>query len=235
MERTGCKPETFAQISVKSRRHAAANPYAVFTDPVTVEEVLASPTMFGALTRLQCCPPTCGAAAALLVSDEFAAANGIRAGVAIKAMTLASDSSSTFTSGSVADLVGAGVTRRAARQVYEEAGVDPTEIPVVELHDCFTVNEILTYEALGLTPDGTAEKFVSDGQNTYGGQAVVNPSGGLLSKGHPLGATGLAQCAELNWQLRDMAADRQVPDAKLAMQHNLGLGGACVMTMYRRD
>ena len=234
MERTGCRPETFAQFSVKSRRHAANNPYAVFRDPVTVEEVLASPTMHGALTRLQCCPPTCGAAAAVIVNAEYAEARGLRADVGIKAMTLASDTSATFTSGNVADLVGAGITRRASQQLYEQAGVDPTEIPVVELHDCFTVNEVLTYEALGLTPDGTAEKFILDGQNTYGGQAVVNPSGGLLSKGHPLGATGLAQCTELVWQLRGAADKRQVDGATLALQHNLGLGSAGVIAIYER-
>jgi acetyl-CoA acyltransferase len=122
----------------------------------------------------------------------------------------------------------------AARQVYEAAGVDPREIPVVELHDCFTTNEVLSYEALGLTGEGTAEKFIADGDNTYGGQVVTNPSGGLLSKGHPLGATGLAQCAELVWQLRGQAGPRQVEGAAVALQHNIGLGGAAVVTLYEK-
>jgi acetyl-CoA acyltransferase len=122
----------------------------------------------------------------------------------------------------------------AARQVYEAAGVDPREIPVVELHDCFTTNEVLSYEALGLTGEGTAEKFIADGDNTYGGRVVTNPSGGLLSKGHPLGATGLAQCAELVWQLRGEAGQRQVEGATLALQHNIGLGGAAVVTLYEK-
>ena len=121
----------------------------------------------------------------------------------------------------------------AARQVYEDAGVGPQDLDVVELHDCFTANELLTYEALGLTPEGTAERFIVDGDNTYGGAVVTNPSGGLLSKGHPLGATGLAQCAELVWQLRGQAEQRQVEGARLALQHNLGLGGACVVTLYQ--
>jgi len=118
--------------------------------------------------------------------------------------------------------------------VYEASGIGPEDVPVIELHDCFTANELLSYEALGLTPVGTAERFIEDGDNTYGGKTVVNPSGGLLSKGHPLGATGLAQCAELVWQLRGTAEQRQVEGARIALQHNLGLGGACVVTMYRR-
>jgi acetyl-CoA acetyltransferase len=124
------------------------------------------------------------------------------------------------------------MAREAARQVYESAGVGPEDVQVVELHDCFTANELLTYEAIGLTPEGSAEKFIWDGDNTYGGRYVTNPSGGLLSKGHPLGATGLAQCAELVWQLRGQADKRQVEGATHALQHNLGLGGACVVTLY---
>jgi acetyl-CoA acetyltransferase len=123
----------------------------------------------------------------------------------------------------------------AAKQVYEKSGIGPEDIQVVELHDCFTANELITYEALGLCKEGEAEKFIEAGDNTYGGKYVTNPSGGLLSKGHPLGATGLAQCAELVWQLRGQADQRQVPNAKVGLQHNLGLGGACVVTMYRRD
>jgi acetyl-CoA acetyltransferase len=119
--------------------------------------------------------------------------------------------------------------------VYEKAGVGAEDVDVVELHDCFTTNEVLTYEALGLCKEGEAEKFIWEGNNSYGGDFVVNPSGGLLSKGHPLGATGLAQCTELVWQLRGTADKRQVEGAKVALQHNLGLGGACVVTMYRRD
>ena len=129
-------------------------------------------------------------------------------------------------------LIGYDMAKEAARQVYEQTGVGPEDVQVVELHDCFTANELLTYEALGLTADGTAEKFIWDGDNTYGGKYVTNPSGGLLSKGHPLGATGLAQCAELVWQLRGEADKRQVEGATHALQHNLGLGGACVVTLY---
>jgi len=195
--------------------------------------VLASPHIFGPLTRLQCCPPTCGAAAAVVVSEEFARAHGLRADVAVAAQAMTTDTPASFT-GDLMQLVGSDMTRSAARQVYEAAGVDPRDIPVVELHDCFTTNELISYEALGLTDEGTAEKFIADGDNTYGGRVVTNPSGGLLSKGHPLGATGLAQCAELVWQLRGEAGDRQVEGASLALQHNIGLGGAAVVTLYEK-
>jgi sterol carrier protein 2 len=232
-EKYDLDPAVFAHISVKSRRHAAANPYAVFTTPVSLEEVLASPSVFGPLTRLQCCPPTCGAAAALVVSEEFARAHSLRTDVAITAQAMTTDTPDSF-DGDLMRLVGYEMTASAALQVYEQAGVDPLEIPVVELHDCFTTNELISYEALGLTPEGTAEKFIRDGDNTYGGRVVTNPSGGLLSKGHPLGATGLAQCAELVWQLRGQAGARQVEGARLALQHNIGLGGAAVVTLYEK-
>lgn len=226
-------PTVLAHISVKSRRHAAANPYAVFRNPVTVEEVLASPHVYGPLTRLQCCPPTCGAAAAVLCTEDFARSRGLDASIRIRAQAMTSDRADTFEGDAMA-LVGSTIARRAADEVYEFGGVDPGDLRVVELHDCFTTNEVVAYEALRLTPEGTSERFILDGQNTYGGRVVTNPSGGLLSKGHPLGATGLAQCAELVWQLRGRAGDRQVDDVSLALQHNLGLGSACVVTLYER-
>lgn len=233
-ERYGTDPATFAHISVKARRHAKNNPYAVFRDEVTVEEVLASAQIYGPLTRLQCCPPTCGAAAAVLVSPEFARAHGLSPEVAIRAQAMATDFPSTFTGADMIKVVGYDMAKAAADQVYEDSGVGPEDIRVVELHDCFTANELLTYEGLGLTPEGTAEKFILDGDNTYGGRVVTNPSGGLLSKGHPLGATGLAQCAELVWQLRGQARARQVDDVIVALQHNIGLGGAAVVTLYEK-
>ena len=232
-DKYGMDPAVFAQVSVKSRRHAAANPYAVFTAPVTVEEVLGSPPIFGPLTRLQCCPPTCGAAAAVVVSEAFSRARGLRADVVISAQVMTTDTPASF-DGDLMRLVGYDMTAAAARQVYESAGVNPRDVRVVELHDCFTTNEVISYEALGLTDDGTAEKFIADGDNTYGGRVVTNPSGGLLSKGHPLGATGLAQCAELVWQLRGQAGARQVDDVPVALQHNIGLGGAAVITLYEK-
>lgn len=234
MQRFGIRRDTFARISVKARQHAARNPLAVFRNTVTLDEVLASPAVFDPLTRLQCCPPTCGAAAAVVCSEDFARAHGLDMRVRIAAQAMTTDTPSTFDAGDMRRVVGYDMTRAAAQQVYEAAGVGPEDLDVVELHDCFTANELITYEGLGLTPEGTAEKFIVDGDNTYGGRVVTNPSGGLLSKGHPLGATGLAQCAELVWQLRGEADQRQVEGARLALQHNLGLGGACVVTLYEK-
>jgi len=230
----GTKRETFAKISVKARQHASRNPYALFSNVLSLEEVLASDDVFDPLTRYQCCPPTCGAAAAILCSDAFAKKHGITTKVRIAAQAMATDFPSSFEEKSMIKMIGFDMTKAAAKSVYETSGIGPEDIQVVELHDCFTANEVLTYEALGLCPEGGAEKFIEDGDNTYGGKYVTNPSGGLLSKGHPLGATGLAQCTELVWQLRGKAGDRQVENAKVALQHNLGLGGACVVTMYQR-
>jgi sterol carrier protein 2 len=230
----GTKKETFAKIAEKARRHASQNPYALFNQPLTVDEILASDEVFDPLTRYQCCPPTCGAAAAVLCSDEFAHKHGLGKPVYIAAQAMTTDQPGSF-GDSMIKMVGYDMAKLAAERVYEKSGLGPKDVDVVELHDCFTANELLTYEALGLCKEGEAEKFIWDGQNTYGGKWVTNPSGGLLSKGHPLGATGLAQCTELVWQLRGQAEGRQVKDAKVALQHNLGLGGACVVTMYRRD
>jgi len=230
----GTRRETFAKISEKARRHASKNPFALFTQTLSVEEILASDEVFDPLTRFQCCPPTCGAAAAIVCSDEFARKLGHSNPVYIAAQSMTTDLPSSF-GDSMIKMVGFDMAALAAKQVYEKSGVSPEDVDVVELHDCFTANELLTYEALALCKEGEAEKFIWDGDNTYGGKFVTNPSGGLLSKGHPLGATGLAQCTELVWQLRGQADQRQVEGARVALQHNLGLGGACVVTMYRRD
>ncbi|WP_234195646.1 lipid-transfer protein [Pseudacidovorax sp. NFM-22] len=232
MQLYGTRADTFGRIAVKARAHAAHNPLALFRTPLTLDEVMASPMVFDPLTRLQCCPPTCGAAAAVLCSAAFARRHGLDMRVRIAGQGMATDGNSSFDEQDLRKLVGYDMARRAARTAYEEAGVGPEDIPVVELHDCFTANELISYEALGLCREGEAEGFVLDGQNTHGGRVVTNPSGGLLSKGHPLGATGLAQCAELTWQLRGEAGGRQVPGARHALQHNLGLGGACVVTVY---
>ena len=231
----GTKRETFAKIANKARKHASNNPYALFNQVLSVEEILASEEVFDPLTRFQCCPPTCGAGAAILCSDEFAKKHGITKPVYIAAQAMTTDYDSSFKEESMMKMVGYDMAKACAKKVYDEAGLGPKDVQVVELHDCFSTNELLTYEAIGLCPEGGAEKFIEEGDNTYGGKWVTNPSGGLLSKGHPLGATGLAQCTELVWQLRGTADKRQVPNAKVALQHNLGLGGACVMTMYRMD
>jgi acetyl-CoA acetyltransferase len=234
MARHGARGETFAKVRAKASHHAEHNERAIFRTPLSVEEVMASPRMAGMLTRLQCCPPTCGAAAAVVCSQSFAKRHGLDTSVVISGQAMTSDFPSTFDDRSMRKLVGADLASTAAAQVFEEAGVGPEEVDVVELHDCFTTNEVITYESLGLAAEGEAEKFVWDGDNTYGGQVVTNPSGGLLSKGHPLGATGLAQCFELVSQLRGQSGARQVEGARTALQHNLGLGSACVVTMYQK-
>ena len=231
----GTRDETFARVSQKARLHAKHNPRAIFRDEVSIEEVLSSPPMHGVLTRLQCCPPTCGAAAALLTSEKFAKKHGLRSDVKITGQSMTTDFPSSFEGKTMMQIVGSDMSQAAANDLYERAGIGPEDVDVVELHDCFTSNEIITYEALQLTEQGGSEQFVSDGDNTYGGKVVVNPSGGLLSKGHPLGATGLGQCAELVWQLRGEAGPRQVEGARVGLQHNLGLGGACVISLYQKE
>jgi sterol carrier protein 2 len=231
----GTKKETFGKIAEKARKHASKNPYALFKETYSLEEIMASPEVFDPLTRYQCCPPTCGAAAAVLASDEFAKKHNISNPVYIAGQVMTTDFPSSFDEHSMIKMVGYDMAKAAAKKLYDQTGLGPDDVDVVELHDCFTANELLTYEALGLCKEGEAEKFIWDGDNTYGGKFVTNPSGGLLSKGHPLGATGLAQCTELVWHLRGQAEARQVEGAKVALQHNLGLGGACVMTLYRRD
>ena len=233
MTKYGTPLRTFAEIRAKASRHAAKNPLAVFRREVTADEVLDSPALWpGVLTRLMACPPTCGAAAAVLVSEGFARKHGLRGQVAITAQAMTTDLPTTFEAGDMMQVVGFDLARAAAQKVYDAAGIGPADLDVVELHDCFAQNELITYEAIGLCADGEAQGFVEKGDNTYGGRYVTNPSGGLLSKGHPLGATGLAQCYELTQQLRGTAEARQVDGARVALQHNLGLGGACVVTMY---
>jgi acetyl-CoA acetyltransferase len=235
MAQYGTRLSTFAKVRAKASRHAANNPMALLRTVLTEEEVLASPMVWpGVLTRLMACPPTCGAAAAVICSEGYARRHGLDARVRVRAQAMTTDGPETFEKRDMREVVGAGMTRSASHQVYEAAGIGPEDLDVVELHDCFAQNELISYEALGLCEAGGSEKFVCEGDNTYGGKVVTNPSGGLLSKGHPLGATGLAQCTELVQQLRGQSGCRQVPGARLALQHNLGLGGACVVTLYEK-
>ena len=235
MAQYGTRLETFAKIRAKASRHAEHNPLALFRKVVTEDEVMQSPVLWpGVMTRLMACPPTCGAAAAVLCSEDFARKHGLDAGVRIRAQSMTTDVPAAFDARDMREVVGFSMAQSAADRVYAAAGVGPDDLDVVELHDCFAQNELLSYEALRLCAPGGAEKFVCDGDNTYGGQVVTNPSGGLLSKGHPLGATGLAQCTELVQQLRGRSDKRQVEGARLGLQHNLGLGGACVVTLYEK-
>lgn len=233
MERYGTTLADFARVRAKASRHAAHNPLSLFRTVMSEEEVLAAPVLWpGVMTRPMACPPTCGAAAALLVSPDFARRNGLSVTVRIAAQVMTTDTPIALEARDMMEIVGRDMTARAARAAYEAAGLNPQDLRIVELHDCFAHNEVITYEALGLCQPGEAARFIADGDNTYGGRVVTNPSGGLLSKGHPLGATGLAQCYELTQQLRGTAGARQVDGVKVALQHNLGLGGACIVAVY---
>ncbi|WP_052865642.1 lipid-transfer protein [Streptomyces niger] len=235
MQRYGTTARQFAAVGAKNHRHSADNPYAQFQDVYTVEEILAARTVHRPLTKLQCSPTSDGAAAAVVVSERFVRAHGLRnRAVEIVAQAMTTDTEESFASGSCIDVVGRPMSRAAARQAYEASGLGIEDVDVVELHDCFSVNELLTYEALGMCADGASGELAEEGATTHGGRWVVNPSGGLISKGHPLGATGLAQCAELTWQLRGEAGARQVPGARVGLAHNIGLGGAAVVTLLRR-
>ena len=201
----------------------------------TLDQIKQSPLIQAPLTKLMCCPTSNGSACAIICSEDFVKSHGLEdQAVEILASAMATDTKSTFESNSNMKLVGVDLTKSAANQVFKQTGLTPGDCQVCELHDCFAANELITYEGLGLCPEGEAGKYIDKDAFTYGGKIVVNPSGGLISKGHPLGATGLAQCSELCWQLRGMADKRQVKDAKVALQHNLGLGGACIVTLYKK-
>jgi acetyl-CoA acetyltransferase len=235
MEKYGTTPEHFAKIGWKNHKHSVNNPYSQFQDEYSLADIQNAPMVYEPLTKLQCCPTSDGSGAAIVASEDFVRKHGLEdKAVEILGMTMTTDYQSSFSEKSDIKLIGSDMTMNAARKVYEQSGYGPENVDVVELHDCFSANELITYEALGLCPEGKAGEFVDSGAQTYGGKVVVNPSGGLISKGHPLGATGLAQCAELNWQLRGQADKRQVDGAQIALQHNLGLGGAAVVTMYKK-
>ena len=233
MEACGIGEDVFADIAIKARRHAQRNPYAIFRDPLTREQVLEGEPLFRRLRRLYACPPSCGAAAVIVCSEGFAKHHGLDYCVQVAGQGFASDKKEYF-EGNPLDLMFRGLSRDAASHAYEQAGVGPDEIDVIELHDCFISNELMLYTALGLCREEEVEKFVLEGQNTYGGKVVVGPSGGLLAKGHPLGATGLAQITELVWQLRGTAGDRQVEGARTALQHNGGLGSAGFVNVFKK-
>jgi len=235
MKKYGTKLEHFAKIAEKNHRHSENNPYSQFRDVYTLDQILKSPKVFDPLTKLQCCPTSDGAGAAILCSEDFVIKHKLfDNAIEIAGMTMTTDFPSTFEEKSMIKIVGYDMTKNAAIKAFKESGLTPNDVQVIELHDCFSSNELLSYEALGLCPEGKAGELIDRGDNTYGGKWVINPSGGLISKGHPLGATGLAQCAELCWQLRGLAEKRQVSGAKVALQHNLGLGGAAVVAIYKK-
>ena len=234
MRTYGATAEHFAKIGYKNHKHSVNNPYAQFQEEYSLEDILAAKMISDPLTKLQCSPTSDGSAAAVLASEEFVDARGLAGrAVQIVGQAMTTDFASTF-DGSAKNIIGYDMNVQAARKVYDQCGLGPADFGVIELHDCFSANELLLYEALGLCGEGEAPKLIDAGDTTYGGRWVVNPSGGLISKGHPLGATGLAQCAELTWQLRGDADARQVDGLSAALQHNIGLGGAAVVTAYQR-
>lgn len=234
MKKYGSKPEHFAKIAYKNHKHSVNNPYSQFRDEYTLDQIKNSPMIHAPLTKLQCCPTSDGSACCIVASEDFVRRHKLEAqAVEIIGMEMATDFASTFTSKSSIVLIGSDMTKGAAQKLFSKTNYKPQDVDVVELHDCFSANELITYEALGLCPEGKAHELIDRNDNTYGGKYVINPSGGLISKGHPLGATGLAQCSELCWQLRGEADKRQVAGAKLALQHNVGLGGAVVLGLYK--
>jgi len=234
MEKYGSKPEHFAKIAWKNHKHSTNNPYSQFQKEYSLDQVLNGKKIYEYLTLLQCCPTSDGSGCAILASEDYVVRNDLQhQAVEIVGQVMSTDFSSTFNDKSCIKLVGSDMTKSACDKLRSQCGLSPSDAQVIELHDCFSANELVTYEALGLCPEGGAGDFIDRGDNTYGGKHVINPSGGLISKGHPLGATGLAQCTELCWQLRGEAGKRQVDDCTVALQHNLGIGGAVVLTMYK--
>jgi acetyl-CoA acyltransferase len=235
MAEHGSTPEHFAKIGLKNHKHSVNNPYAQFQDEYTLDEILDAPMIYEPLTKLQCSPTSDGSGAAILAGEAFVERHDLAGqAVEIVGQAMTTDFESSLSTRKAKDIVGYDMSVKAAQSVYDQAELGPEDFQVIELHDCFSANELLLYEALGLADEGDAPRLVDDRDTTYGGRWVVNPSGGLISKGHPLGATGLAQCAELTWQLRGESEARQVDDVDAALQHNIGLGGTAVVTAYQR-
>ena len=236
-DRYGSTLRDFAEIARINHAHSKNNPYSQFQDEYTLEQVMNAPMIHEPLTKLQCCPTSDGAAATVLCSQSFLDARPELKdqAILIAGQRLATDTPNLFNRSAI-ELIGYSMSELAAREALAEAHVSPSDVSVCELHDCFSANEMVSIEALGLAPKGKAHELIRAGGITYGATSklVINPSGGLISKGHPLGATGLAQCAELVWHMRGWANNRSVPDTKVALQHNLGLGGAVVCTVYKR-
>jgi acetyl-CoA acetyltransferase len=236
MEKYGSEPDHYAWIGWKNHKHSVNNPYAQFQDEYTLDEIKGARMIHEPLTKLQCSPTSDGAASAVVASEKFVDENDLwDQAIEIAGQSMVTDLSSTFDeNANCITIVGSDMSKQAADEAYAEAGVSADDVDVVELHDCFSANELITYEALGFAEEGEGHKLVEAEATTYGGDGpVVNPSGGLISKGHPLGATGLAQCSELTWQLRGKADKRQVDGAEVALQHNIGLGGAAVVSVYK--
>lgn len=229
----GGKDDDLALVSVKARRHGSNNPYAQYRTPVTVDEVLDSRMIASPLTLLQSCPMGDGAAALVVTAGEHVHRFD-QPPVWVRASVLHSGDPTT----GFRDMTTPQITVRSASEAFAAAGIGPGDLDVIELHDAFSIAELVYYEALGLCERGAAVELLRSGATTYGGQVVVNPSGGLLAKGHPIGATGAAQAVEIVWQLRGEAGKRQVPGARWGLSHATGGGmsgvdhGACAVHIF---
>ena len=233
MEEYGLTLEQLAKVSVKNHRNGCYNPYSQYQQELTIEEVLGSRMICDPLTLYQCCPSGDGAAAVVICTDEIARRLTM-SGRPLVRVASASLTSQAFVRGETGDPW--ELTVRAAKEAYEKAGVGPEDLDVIELHDCFTMAEIGHYEDFGLCARGEGMRLIHEGATELGGRIPVNPSGGLLAKGHPIGATGIAQLVELVWQLRGEAGQRQVEGAKVGMAHTMGgaSGMACSVTILAR-
>jgi sterol carrier protein 2 len=235
MEKYGAKLEHIAKISAKNHKHSVKNPYAQFRTAPSYEDVLKARAITRELTLPMCSPTSDGGAAAIVVSEDFIQKHNLQdRAIEVAGLGIATDSVRLYEDRSRIELAGADMTRRASQIAYKQAGVGPRDIQVIELHDCFAANELIVYDGLGLCKPGEAHKLIDAGDNTYGGKWVINPSGGLESKGHPLGATGIGMIFYLVNQLRGEAGALQADNVKYAMSHNLGLGGSCIITILRR-
>ncbi len=223
IEKYGTTPEQFGMVTVKNRAHASLNPKAQYPSSITLEEVMASRMISDPITKLQCSPTTDGAAAVVMCSEAFLKRNGARRGVRIVASGLVSDIDEQGSNVFSLEMVG-----RNVRSVYEKAGLGPENLDLVETHDCFSVAELLAYEKLGLCEEGAGGAFIESGATRLGGRIPVNVSGGLIGKGHPLGATGLAQIIEVVTQLRGEAGHRQVDKARIGLTSNMGMWSSCI-------
>jgi len=235
MKLYGTAAETFARIGEKNHRHSVNNPYAQFQDLYTLEDILAAKMVYEPLTRLQCSPTSDGSAAAIIASERYVDEHGLGAqAVEIVGQAMTTDFASTFDdTRNPMTLVGADMSRHAARQAYEQAELGPEDVQVIELHDCFSVNELLTYEALGLCPEGEGGKLVEANDTTYGGRWVVKPLGWPDLQGPPARGDGTGPVRRADVAAKGYGGRRQVPGASAALQHNIGLGGAAVVTIYR--